>query len=153
MAWEFSNNLNWDLILRETYIGQSIPTTPPTYLPIPPKLISLDAKVVLIGTRNDKAKSSWYTAGWVSPRLNFSPSSTSQFGGLVQGESRRRLSLNRLNLVRFENFDLNPYAIELNIARWHSEMLVEIWKYSGNQDDINTVLERIEGKIDTQYGQ
>lgn len=65
MTWDFSNNLNWDLVLRQSYTGQQIPTNPPTYLPIPPKLISLDTQIMLIGTRNDKAKSSWYTAGWV----------------------------------------------------------------------------------------
>lgn len=153
MTWDFSNNLNWDLVIRDTYRGQQSATVPPSYSPIPPKLISLDSKVLLIGARNDKAKDTWYTAGWVSPRLNFSPSSTSQFGGLVQGYSRYKLSLNRLNLVRFDSFNLTPYAIELNIAKWHTEMLVEIWKYSGNEDDVSTVLERIEGKVDTQFGQ
>ena len=151
--WDFSNNLNWDLVIRQTYTGQPVSTVPPSYLPIPPKLISLDAKVLLIGTRNDKAKSSWYTAGWVSSRLDFSPSSTSQFSGLVQGSSRYRLALNKLNLVRFENFDLSPYVIEVNIAKWHTEMLIEIWKYSGNADDIDTVLARIESKVDMHSGQ
>lgn len=153
MAWDFSNNLNWDLVLRQSYAGQQISTTPPTYLPIPPKLVSLDARILLIGTRNDKAKSSWYTAGWVSSRFNFSPSSTSNFGGLVQGDCRHRLTLNRLNLVRFDNFNLNPYVIEVSIAKWHTEMFLEIWKYSGNEDDINTVLDRIEQSINTTAGQ
>lgn len=151
--WDFGNNLNWDLVLRQNYLAVPIATVPLTYSPIPPKLISVDTNVLLIGTRNTQAKPTWFTAGWVVPRLNFSPSSTSEFTGLVQGYSRYKLSLNKLNLVRFENFDLIPYAIEISIAKWHKEMLLEIWKYSGQSDDLEAQLDRIEEEIMAVTGQ
>jgi hypothetical protein len=123
---------------------RQVSTVPPKYLPIPPKLIGVSRKILLVGCRNNTAKETWYTAGWVSPRLNFIPSNSTDFSGLIQGSGRHRLSLNKLNLVRFYNYDLSPYAIELSIARWHTEVYVEIYQYTGAMEDLDTQLDRIE---------
>lgn len=147
MTWDLDNHSNWSLVLNQTYRAVQTSTVPPKSLPIPPKLISVTSKILLIGTRNVLAKDTWFTAGWVSPRLNFSPSTTTDFPGLIQGNGRHRLSLNKLNLVRFYNYNLTPFVIELSIARWHTEMFVEIWEYSGALDDIEAQLDRIEQQL------
>jgi hypothetical protein len=153
MSWELEDQNNWSLVVRQTYTAAQISTVPPKFQPIPPKLIGVEQKILLIGTRNDQAKDTWYTAGWVSSRLNFSPSNNSSFSGLVQGSTKYRLSLNKLNLVKFNNYDQVPYVLEINIARWHTQLLVEIWQYSGTTDDIENSLARIEEKLDMNYGQ
>lgn len=147
MTWDLGNQSNWSLALSQTYRAAQTSTVPPKFLPISPKLISVNSRILLVGTRNIAAKDTWFTAGWVSPRLNFSPSNSTDFPGLVQGHDRHRLSLNKLNFVRFYNYDMKPYAIELNIARWHSEMFVEVWEYTGIIDDIESHLDRIEQQI------
>lgn len=147
MSWEFENQSNWSRVLSQTYRGAQTSTVPPKSLPITPKIISVSSRILLIGTRNPLAKETWFTAGWVSTRLNFTPSSTTDFPGLIQGNGQHRLSLNKLNLVRFYNYNLSPYAIELNIARWHSEMFVEIWQYMGAMDDLDAQLDRIEQQV------
>lgn len=153
MAWDFSNNLNWDLLKRQTYYAQVVKTDREEVIPIPPITVLVDSHTLLIGCQNSSAKSSWYLAGYASSKLLFSPSSTSEFTAAVQAYSGIKLGLNRLNLVRFKNFDLLPYLLEVKLARWHKEMLVEIWKYSGTSDTVEDSLMRIEEKLDTQFGQ
>lgn len=153
MTWDFSNNLNWDLVRRQTYYAQLITADGNQFSPIPPITIPVDSYLLLIGCQNPNAKSSWYLAGYASNRLLFSPSSTSEFTAAVQSYSGVRLGLNRLNLVKFKDFDLLPHLLEIKLASWHKEMLIEVWKYSGTTDNIEGSLARIEQKIDTQFGQ
>lgn len=147
--WDLGNSSNWELVSKQTYIAPTVQTTPSKHLPIPTKLIGVNRNVLLIGTRNEKAKPTWFTAGWASPRLNFSPSSSSEFRGLVQGHPRVKLSLNKLNLIKFKTFDLSDYAIEISIAKWHQEMFVEIWQYNGTVDDIDNLdISGVETRLD-----
>jgi hypothetical protein len=147
VTWEFTNNLNWDLVLRNTYNAQPITVDGSQFSPIPAITVLVDSKVLLIGARNDLAKPNWYFAGSVSARLLFSPSSTSEFLSIVES-SRRGLGLNRLNLLRFNDYDTSNYLLEINLARWHKRMFLEIWKYSGAMGDLESDLSRIESKID-----
>lgn len=148
MPWDFGNNLNWDSVLRDTFHAQALPTDPTKFLPISSKIINVDASVLLIGGFNGEAKSTWFTAGWVSPRLDFSPSSTSALRAAVQAYPRVRFGLNKLTLLKFNDFDLGNYFLEVDIAPWHQRMLLEIWKYSGSMGDLESGLTRIETKID-----
>lgn len=146
--WDFGNNLNWNLALRQTYLAQPHPELLNEHLPIPAITLSIDSHVLLIGASSSKAKPNWYLAGRASSRLLFSPSSTSDFLATVQSSSRYKIGLNRLNLIRFTDYDLTPYLLEIQIASWHQDMYLEVWKYSGDLGDVQTSLTRIEGKID-----
>lgn len=149
MAWDFGNNLNWDLALRQTYTARpASPTNPDIFVPIPALTVSVDSTVLLIGARNQFAKPRWYLAGSASRRLLFSPSSTSEFVAAVSSQGKISIGLNRLTLINFRDFNLTPYLLEINIARWHREMYLEVWKYSGSIADIENSLNRIEFKID-----
>lgn len=154
MSWEFTNNLNWDLVHRNTYSAQPATADGEQFIPIPAITVPVDSNILIIGARNSFAKPSWYLAGSVSARLLFSPSYVSQFTASVEA-SRKKLQLNKLNLIRFSDYDITNYSLEINISKWHKQMFIEIWKYSGTMGDVETTVEqvkdtteRIEYKID-----
>lgn len=154
MAWEFGNSLNWDRVLTNTYTARpASPTDPDLFISIPRLTVLVDSTVLLVGMRNRFAKPRWYLAGGVSPRLLFSPSSRTEFTSTVVSQGRVRIGLDRLTLLRFRDFNVSPYLLEIDIAAWHREMYVEVWKYSGPLDDVDTHLQRIETKLDTALNQ
>lgn len=129
---DLQDRLNWDIVLRRTYEAQSDRAEAPrTYVPIPPITVSVDSYTLAIGAKSSKAKASWYLAARVAPQLLITPSTTSNFVAFMQSEEPKRIALNRLNLIRFVDFGIKPYVLEINIPRWHTEMYVEVWKYSG----------------------
>ncbi len=156
---DLQDRLNWDIVLRRTYEAQSDRSDAPrTYIPIPPIAVSVDSYTLAIGASSNKAKPSWYLAARVAPRLLFSPSSTSDFLAAVQSEEPKRIGLNRLNLIRFTDFGIKPYLLEINIPKWHTQMYLEIWKYSGTDvssadlasqlQDIRQRVIKIENKLE-----
>lgn len=148
--WDLGNNLNWDRVLTKTYYAQPITADGKQFKPIPTITTLVNSTVLLIGCRNPRASETWYTAGFASARLLFSPSSRSEFTAAVQSYPRIRLGLDRLNLVAFKDFNLLPYLLEINISKWHKEMLIEVWQYSGETDNIQAQLNRIEAKISNE---
>ena len=75
----------------------------------------------------------------------------------VQTSDIKRVGLNRLTLVKFEDYGIYPYVLELQIPYWLEDIYVEVWEYQGQiddvaqQHDINEILarlERIEQNID-----
>lgn len=149
IVWDFGNNLNWDLALRQTYNATpASPDNPDLFLPIPPITLSVASKVLLIGAKNSYAKPNWFLAARVTPRLLFSPSSTSEFIAAISSYPRVKIGLDRLNLVKFDNYDLSTYLLEINIPKWHRQMMLEIWQYSGQMGDLSADLARLSSKID-----
>ncbi len=128
---DFGNNLNWDLTLRATYSASPAPNEARGYFPIPPKTILLDRYVLAIGASSSVAKPNWRLAGFVSPRLLFSPSSTSEYVAAVQSEKGQAILLNQLTLIRFTDFGITPYLLEISIPHWFSQLSLEIWRYQG----------------------
>lgn len=146
--WEFGNNLNWDLVERKTYYARSTSADSDQFIPIPKITLAVNSYILLIGCRNAQAKSNWRFAGYAASRLLFSPSSTNEFAAVVQSYPKVTLSLDRLTIVKFSDFNLLPYILEIDLFKWHSQMFLEIWQYSGAVDDVENALTRIEGKID-----
>ena len=145
--WDFTNTLNWDPVLRRTYNAQPATVDGDQFIPIPPITTVVDSSIIMIGAKNSLAKPSWYLAGSVSAQLLITPSSTTEFVSVVEN-SRKRIGLNRLNLFRFNAYNTSQVLIEINLARWHKQMYLEVWKYSGPIGDLEAGLTRIEGKID-----
>lgn len=142
---DFSNDLNWDLVLRQSYFTQLNPAYPKGFIPIPAITLSLDSHTLVIGAKSSKARVSWYLAAYVIPKLLFSPSSTSNFVGAVQTQERQRIKLDTLNLIKFTDFGLSPYLLEISIAPWHQEIDLEVWKYLGNESSkpVNELLQAL----------
>jgi len=154
---DFANNLNWDLVLRQTYFSQLNPAYPKGFIPIPSKLIQVDRYTIAIGTSSAQAKPTWRVGAFVVPRLSFSVSSTSVYPRLVRSDKSQNVYLNQLTLLQFKDFGLTPYALEISFPPWMRELSIEIWKYQGDDDarplqevvaDIKTDLDRIELNLD-----
>lgn len=149
-----NGRLNWDLVFRTTVIARKLPKGK-GHQPIPPKTATVNAPAVMVGMRNSEAKPTWWLAGTVYQRLLTSPSSTSGF--MVGVDSFRcNVRLNSLQIIRFPNWELVPFMVEITIPKWHTRMDIELWKYSGNDEldgDVARVI-RIEQKIDdiSNYG-
>ena len=155
---EFGNNLNWDLVLRTSYVAPLAPETKRGFLPIPNKIIEADRYTLAIGVSSNKAKPTWRIGAFVAPRLLFSVSSTSEYTGLVRSDDSKPVFLNQLTLVQFQDFGTTPYALEISIPFWISQLSIEVWKYQGDDDarplqeqiaDVRGDLDRIELKIDS----
>ncbi len=155
-GWEFDGNLNWDLVLRQSYYALPVAEMKNKHYPIPPVFTLCDSQTLVIGARSVNAKFHWTYAGIVKQKLLFSPSSTSIFGSPVTSPEIQRISLKELSLVRFRNYNLNPYLLEFRAAKWHTDITLEIWKYSGNEaseeayfNDLADSLANDENKIDS----
>lgn len=144
-----NDSLNWDLVRRQTYNAVSGPET--SYFPIPPISIVCDSHLMMFGFRNDEAKPTWRFAARVHMKLLTLPSSTSEFLASVEAFSQG-CNLRELTLIQFPNLGLLPFLAEINIAKWHKKMYIEVWKYSGDEIDITTqsleIIRRLESKID-----
>lgn len=154
--WDIGNKSNWRKVLSSTYYAQVSQSDSKSFIPIPSIIATVNSYTLLIGAQSMQAKSHWYLAGHACPRLLFTPSSDSDFLSLVQSSSGTKIGLNRLNLISFSNYELLPYILEISIAKWHKDISIEIWEYTGvvpNAIDelveIKSDLDRIETKIDS----
>ncbi len=141
--------LNWDLVRRQTYTANIVSEN--VFIPIPSIPIVAESHLMMFGFRNDLGKSSWRYAASVDMKLLTLPSSTSEFMASVAAFSKG-CSLRELTLVKFPNYGLLPFLVEIRVAKWHKQMFIEAWKYSGDEVDIPSqsldILNRIESKID-----
>lgn len=139
MAFEFQNSLHWDLVIRQTYTVRIVAADPEgrweEYRRIPDITLLVDSPILAIGIRNPKAKPWWKWGATASMRLPISPSSTSEFLGLMEGD-RYFCRLEGLTLVRFPVLDVPQYILSLEIPYWFEEVFIEVWKYSGPTDDV-----------------
>ena len=103
----------------------------------------------MIGMKNKQAKPNWWLAGNVYQKILVEPSSTTEFLAQVDG-FREKVRLNTLHLFRLPNWQAQPYLIEIDFPKWHQQMKVELWEYSGDEEldgDTARVI-RIERKVD-----
>lgn len=133
---ELGNTLNWDVVTKQTYISQYNSATE-QYIPIKPKTFAVDKRILVIGCKNDQAPLKWYKGCYVSQLLLAQPTSynADQFTATMQTDNAVLIPLNVWRLVRFEEFNLNPYLLHINIPHWHRKFYIEIWKYSGADSD------------------
>lgn len=147
-----NDKLNWDLVARRTYKSRKLPKN--QRVPIQAQVFIVDSPAIIIGCKNRLAKPSWWLAGNAYQKILTSLSSTSQFIAGVEG-SRYKIRLDTLHLIRFPDWQLKPYMLEFKPAFWHDEMLVEVWKYSGDELDGDLArIQTIEQKVNdiSAYG-
>lgn len=143
-------SLEWNILARKTLIGE--PQLNGKWK-IPAQSVAVDSYVCLIGIKAPKALPTWWLGGWASQLCLFTPASTTQFVSAVDS-GRRPLRLGVLNLFVVPKV-LKPWILEVRFPSWHEEIYLEIWRYDGADVDelmqlgnVETTLERIEGKID-----
>jgi len=143
---DIGNKLNWDPVVRNGW--EALPDGNNGTIPIPDKSFLTSAHLFMIACSNPDALSHWKAGCFASQLMLASPTTyQAQFLDLVEGEHRTFIPLNRWKLVRFPDYGLNPYLINISIPRWHKKIYLEIWSYSGvNSDSIEAALEQIQAK-------
>lgn len=134
MPFEFQNPLHWDLVIRQNYFVKIVAADPDgrweEYQRIPDVALLVDSPILAVGVRNPKAKPWWKWGATASMRLPISPSSTSEFMAMMEGD-RYFCRLGSLTLVRFPELDVPQYILALELPYWFEQASIEVWKYSG----------------------
>lgn len=165
--WDLATRENWQLILSERRIANKLPSPDLTkykylYDPILPIYTNPNSRVLLIGTQSDSAQPYWFLGARVSQYLYVSPSETTHLISGVQTSDVKRVGLNRLTLVKFEDYGIYPYVLQIEIPYWLEDIYIEVWEYEGVIDDptyqfdIEEILERlnrIEDQLNATTGQ
>ena len=147
---QLTDRLEWNLVARQEFIGREVIVgrrRRVTY-DIPDQRYVIDGHVILVGLSNPFAQSNWYLGAWGTQALLFNPSSTSQFFSAGVQAQVKRLRVNALTLWVTPKLD-RPWRLELRFPYWHSQMLVEIWRYDGLDFDL---FERLRD-LETGFGQ
>lgn len=161
--WDLATRDNWELVLSDSRVVTPIPNSQTDYggysfTPIPPVYAVCNTNTVLVGTFSQTAKPYWFLGGRVSQFLSVSPSLSSNFISGVQAGASRNVGLNRLNLLKFDDYDIYPYTLSIDTPYWLEDIYIEVWQYEGGDntdaDDILIRLDSIEMKIDAMenYG-
>ena len=144
---DLTENLNWDLLRRATYQGIKSQIHTSGYTPIPEIALLLPSSIALVGCKSEGALPWWWLGCRASVSLQISPSSTSEYFGIVE-IYRKNCRLNNLTLLRFPEYQPKPYVLALSVPKWLSNLSIEVWYYSGsNSDSYQQSLDRIESKL------
>lgn len=161
--WDLATRNNWELVLNDKRVVTPLPNSQTdlggfSYTPIPPIYAVCSTSTVLVGTYSASAKPYWFLGARISQFLYVSPSMSANFIGGVQAGASRSAGLNRLNLFKFDDYDIYPYALSIETPYWIEDIYIEVWQYEGadntDSDDIILRLDSIEMKIDAMenYG-
>lgn len=134
----------WRRIYTNSFAARTVPGTT-SFSPIADKTLPIvvDSHVLAVGVDSRSAKSTWRLGFWLSQLLKIE--------GAGYAEHQSTAIVLGLTLVRFEL--LTPtYQLKAKFPKWHKDLNVSIWKYTGNQTDpfeaVGLTLSRIESKID-----
>lgn len=148
---------NWELILTQTSVvtrhsDKIRNDSLYEYDPIQPIYTTPRSPLLLIGTKSETALRRWFLGAIASQFLYVSPSTTSYVISGVQAQESRKIGLNRLTLVKFEDYGISPYILQLSIPYWIEDITVEVWEYAdplvSDSQNIIDRLDAIEIKID-----
>lgn len=141
---DFSDAMEWNLVARETLIAPTTPTPWQNRIPARSYLIQ-NSHVTIIGVRSTSARSRWFTGGWASQILPFTPSSTSEYTAAVRHESRW-LRLNNQTLVIWPRI-LPTWLLTLDFPYWLEEVRLEVWRYDGADLDVFNRIDSLEQNL------
>lgn len=126
-----NDSLNWNLTTRRSLSAVSF-FDGTSY--IPTLTVPGNSHLMMFGFRNPEAKSNWWLAADIYQQLLTLPSSTSDFQASVEAY-RVRCRLNTLCLVKFPNYGLLPFLVEIHFPKWHKKIEMEVWYYDGEEYD------------------
>jgi hypothetical protein len=126
-----NDSLNWNLTTRRNLTASTF-VDGSSY--IPALTIPGDSYLMMFGFKNPEAQPNWWLAADIYQQLSTLPSSTSDFQASVEA-SRHRCRLNVLTLIKFPNYNLLPFLVEIRFPKWHKKMDLEAWYYSGEEYD------------------
>ena len=141
---DFADTIEWNLVARQTY---QVVSGSRVWERLPNRDFFIEnSQVLIIGLSAEFRRSTWYTGGWASQLLPFSPSSTSIFPAIVQSRSFK-LRLGIQNLVIFPRY-LPIWVLQLAFPYWLEDVTVEIWPYDGRDLSVFDQLDRVQSKVD-----
>lgn len=139
-----NDSLNWNLIKRGSLTARAFDDRT-SY--IPALTVPIENHLIMVGFSNPHAKPDWWLAANIYQQLLTLPSSTSRFQASVEGH-RAKCRLNTLTLIRFPNYELSPFLLEITFPKWHKRMDFELWGYSGEEyDEALKTLNQIQSEI------
>lgn len=142
---DLNNRDSWSKVYSKSFTASAIPGTN-KFTPISPLRLThtFDKHILAIGASSFQTRPTWRTGFWLSMYVDV-PS-------IGKAEGYNKSIPLGLSIVIFPV--LSPtYNLIITIPKWHKEMTVEIWQYTGSVEDIKSDLDRIEQKIDTLYVQ
>lgn len=141
---DLTNRGNWQILLSESKrVTRRKPTRPNKlyeYDPISPFFSSANSRTVLIGCYSESAEPHYYLGAKVSQYLYVSPSSNANFISGVQVSKQEKARLGQFTLIRFEDYNIYPYLLNIEIPYWLEDIYIEAWQYldplSENTDEL-----------------
>lgn len=144
---DLGNILNWDLLHRQKYLAQATPSG--GFIPLSRVNVICSSNIIAAGAINTKGKRHWTLGAWLYPALLISPSDSSDFTAAMDFE-RYAVPLGRLKLIQMPKYQPQPYLLEFQIPRWHEELYLEVWYYSGEESTtVEEALKDTNTKLDT----
>ncbi|MBL1179449.1 hypothetical protein [Pantanalinema sp. GBBB05] len=145
---DFTDTLEWNLVVRQTFLAPSDTRDGKTYYsPMPSQSFVIEnSHLLMIGIKTSRSRPTWFTGGWASQRLLFVPSSTSEFLAVIQARNRR-IPLDTMTLFEADR-QMPIWLLALRFPRWFLDARVEIWRYDGRDVDLFQRLDALEAKID-----
>ena len=135
MPFSFNDRLNWDLVVRDSQAQTDLGTRDiygrPQFLAIPPIVVGVESRIVLVGVSSEGSRAGWKLGAWAGQRLLITPSSTTIFPSRPRTTHRHFCRLNALTLVEFPHWNETLYFLELEIPYWLTQVTFEVWQYSG----------------------
>lgn len=168
---DLQNVNQWRLILRSSYQVQH--QSPTKYTAIPDFFVEFSKPVVVAGGVSETAKAHWFLGAYITQYLDISPSESNRLRNFVKVGERQKIPLDQMAKLEFQDYGIYPYHAKVEIPYWIEDISLEIWEFHGqelikpsleylggllletrtNIETIDLDLDRIEEKLDTNYGQ
>lgn len=132
---QLSDGRNWNLILSQSravtyYPDRVLSGSLYEYDPIQPIYVSPQSHLLLVGTRSESALPYWFLGARASQFLYVSPLGTSYDVSGIQAEESKKVGLNQITLIKFQDYGVSPYVLELKIPHWIEDIQIDVWEYS-----------------------
>lgn len=145
---DFSSSDLWERVHEITLVAE-VGSRPSFYVPIPSHQLpgTYTSHTLLVGASSFKAKPTWNLGFWLSMIIN-----APTVGSFTAMQKPIPFGL---TLVRFPPLS-NEFSLKATFPKWHEEISLAVWKYTGKESDvrdklieIKSDLDRIETKIDS----
>lgn len=149
---------NWALVKTSTLKARRFPGNSNKFQPINPVAFRLNTPVCVALIENRTANYSWWLAGWCQAYFYSGAFVNRQLTSIQEW----KIGLSRPVLLDFRKYPAQTYALEFTFAKWHRDIKLQVWKYTGDLTDAVDVdlqkviadLARLEKKVDdiSEYG-
>lgn len=116
-------------------------SVPGYFVPIPRHriLTTFNSHTLAVGASSFRTRPNWKLGFWLSMLVNLAG-----VGWAVAEEQAIPLGL---KVIRFSAFS-PQFQLSANIPKWHEEMSIKIWEYSGPETDVLNLQQQTQLKLD-----